>query len=162
MQTQHNESYFKIWSNTQKIGWLGETKGQSRILTLFQPKRTKSQRGLYLIGAQLGINKHLENSDLLALLAVSLAASLCLDRFIIEGDFHVVILVLQHPLSFSRLEDFFVIISDSSFQEAKKINRSINFYAHYVTCWAASIIFLTTFLLLLPLSPMFLLSFLLL
>ena len=81
---------------------------------------------------------------LAAQLAISLAASLLLDRFILEGDSEVVVLALQHPVSALdwRISPF---ISDSlddipfvSSCEGRKINRSTNFCAYTVAHWAVA------------------------
>jgi hypothetical protein len=81
---------------------------------------------------------------LAAQLAISLASVLVLDRFILEGDFEVVVLALQHPncaldwrispIIFDSLD----AILFAFFWEAMKTNRSANFYAYSVTRWAAT------------------------
>jgi hypothetical protein len=81
---------------------------------------------------------------LAALLAASLAVSLQLKKFIIEGDSQTVITALQHPTITqdwsidSIISDSLSILSTSSNWEARKINRSANFYAHHVAYWAAA------------------------
>jgi len=81
---------------------------------------------------------------LAAQLAVSLASSLHLDRFVIEGDSQVVILALQQPTIVQdwRITDIIqqtldMFPPDSSWS-ARKINRSANFGAHYVAHWTAA------------------------
>jgi hypothetical protein len=79
-----------------------------------------------------------------ALLATSLAASLHLSNFIIEGDSLIVITALQFPaLTFDwhiekLILDTIALLPPSSKWEAKKINRSTNFCAHHVAYWAAA------------------------
>jgi hypothetical protein len=81
---------------------------------------------------------------LAALLAASLAVSLQLKKIIIEGDSQTVITALQHPTITqdwsidSIISDSLSILSTSSNWEARKINRSANFYAHHVAHWAAA------------------------
>jgi hypothetical protein len=81
---------------------------------------------------------------LAAQLAVSLAASLHLNRFILEGDSQVVILTLQCPTIVQdwRITDIIKSTLDSippdSSWSARKVNRSANFGAHYVAHWAAA------------------------
>lgn len=77
-------------------------------------------------------------------LAVSLASSLGINRFILEGDSQVVILALQQPTIVQdwRITDIIqntldIIPPDSSWS-ARKVNRSANFGAHYVAHWAAA------------------------
>jgi hypothetical protein len=81
---------------------------------------------------------------LAAKLAVSLALSLHLNRFIIEGDSQVVILALQQPSIVQdwRITDIIhqtldMFPPDSSWS-ARKVNRSANSGAHYVAHWAAA------------------------
>jgi hypothetical protein len=81
---------------------------------------------------------------LAAKLAVSLATSLHLDHFILEGDSQVVISTLRHPnvsqdwrIS-SLILKMIGSISASSSWKATKISRSANFCAHYVAHWAAT------------------------
>jgi len=77
-------------------------------------------------------------------LAVSLATSLGINRFILEGDSQVVILALQQPTIVQdwRITDIIQntldIISPDSSWSAQKVNRSANFGAHYVAHWAAA------------------------
>jgi hypothetical protein len=78
-----------------------------------------------------------EGEALATLLAISLANSLHLDRFIIEGDFELVIHALQNPNSILILDSLDSIPS-TSFWEARKISRSTNFCAHSVARWAAA------------------------
>ena len=72
-------------------------------------------------------------------LAISVACSLNLDQFILEGDSEVVIQALNFPFSDQDWRISPVImtslnnISSDSFWEARKINRNANFYAHSVT-----------------------------
>jgi len=77
-------------------------------------------------------------------LAVSLAASLHLNRFILEGDSQVVILTLQCPTIVQDWRITGIITStldsippDSSWL-ARKVNRSTNFDVHYVAHWAVA------------------------
>jgi hypothetical protein len=81
---------------------------------------------------------------LAAQLAVSLAASMNLKNFIMEGDSLVVITALQNP---SITQDWHIesIIANTltllpapSLWKAKKVNRSANFCAHHVAYWAAA------------------------
>jgi hypothetical protein len=81
---------------------------------------------------------------LAAQLAVSLASSLHLDRFVIEGDSQIVILALQQPniVQDWRITDIIqqtldMFPPDSSWS-VRKVNRSANFGAHYVAHWAAA------------------------
>ena len=81
---------------------------------------------------------------MVAQLAISLAVSLKLDRFIIEGDSEVVVLSLQNP-NFVRDWRISSIILDSlhsvpfaSCWEVRKISRSANFCAHSMARWAAA------------------------
>jgi hypothetical protein len=73
-----------------------------------------------------------------------LAASLHLNRFILEGDSQVVILTLQCPTIVQdwRITDIIKSTLDSippdSSWSARKVNRSANFGAHYVAHWAAA------------------------
>jgi hypothetical protein len=81
---------------------------------------------------------------LAAQLAVSLASSLHLNMFILEGDSQVVILALQDPTIVQdwRITDIITHTLDSippgSTWSVRKINRSANFGAHYVAHWAAA------------------------
>jgi hypothetical protein len=77
-------------------------------------------------------------------LAVSLATSINLENFIIEGDSQVVIMSLQHP---QNMLDWRIspIVSDiidslpaSISWSARKVNRSANFYAHSVAYWVTA------------------------
>jgi hypothetical protein len=71
-------------------------------------------------------------------LAVSLAFSLGLDCFILKGDSEVVFLALRHPNSSSDwrissiIDDIIDSIPFSSSWEARNVNRSANFYVHYI------------------------------
>ena len=76
---------------------------------------------------------------LAALLGVSLASQLNIDRFILEGDSGVVVSALQLPqiskdwhIS-NSISDILGFIPLASSWEVKKVNRSVNFYGHYVT-----------------------------
>jgi hypothetical protein len=75
---------------------------------------------------------------------ISLAASLNLNRFILEGDSQVVILTLQCPTIVQdwRITDIITSTLDSIPPDftwsARKVNRSADFGAHYVTHWAAA------------------------
>ncbi|XP_059451030.1 uncharacterized protein LOC132181816 [Corylus avellana] len=79
-----------------------------------------------------------------ALLAASLAVSLNLKNFTIEGDSLIVISALQFPAiirdwSIEKIIlDSLSLLPPSSKWEAKKINRSANFCAHHVAYWAAA------------------------
>jgi hypothetical protein len=79
-----------------------------------------------------------------ALLAAFLAASLHLSNFCIEGDSLIVITALQFPTLITNwhieklIIDTLALLRPSSKWEAKKINRSANFYAHHVAFWAAA------------------------
>jgi hypothetical protein len=70
---------------------------------------------------------------LLTLLGVSLASQLHIDQFILEGDFEMVIIALQHlDVSKDRgisniISDILVSILVTSSWEAKKVNKSANF-----------------------------------
>ena len=73
-----------------------------------------------------------------------LVNSLQLDWFILEGDFDIVILTLNNPsLSIDWHIDNVILDTLASFQvssqwEARKINRSANFYAHFTAYRAAA------------------------
>jgi hypothetical protein len=81
---------------------------------------------------------------LAAQLAISLACSLNFDRFILEGDFAVVIQALNQPLSNIDWRISLIImdsldnVHSTSFWEVKKINRSANLCAHSVARWASA------------------------
>ncbi|XP_059432574.1 uncharacterized protein LOC132165893 [Corylus avellana] len=81
---------------------------------------------------------------LAARLAVSLASSLRLDRFILEGDSEVVILALRHLDSSpdwsisSVISDILDSIPFASSWEARKVHRSANFSADYLARWVAA------------------------
>jgi hypothetical protein len=72
------------------------------------------------------------------LLACSLATSLHLGNFVIEGDSSIVITALQNPSIISDWQldhvicDIFSLIPASSTWKARKVNRSANFCAHYM------------------------------
>jgi hypothetical protein len=75
---------------------------------------------------------------LAANLAVSLAISLNIQRFILEGDSQIVILALQEPeiaqdwrISLTIHHTIDSILVDS-FLTARNVNISANFCAHYV------------------------------
>ena len=74
----------------------------------------------------------------IAKLAGVLANSLHLEKFILEGDSTVVVLALQNPALSVDLHIKHIIhdtlgsFQVSSLKEARKINRSANFCAHYV------------------------------
>ena len=76
-------------------------------------------------------------------LTTLVAHSLSLDRFILEGDSLVIIQTLNSPLSDQDWRIAPVIMSSlhnilsDSLQEAKKINRSVNFCTHSITRQAA-------------------------
>jgi hypothetical protein len=78
-------------------------------------------------------------------LAISVARSLSLDRFILEGDSLVVIQALNTPFSDQDWRISPVIMSYlhnipfDSLWEARKINRSTNFCVHSVARWASQI-----------------------
>jgi hypothetical protein len=77
-------------------------------------------------------------------LVASLAASLKLKNFTIEGDSKVVIVALQDPSTIHHwtiervIVDSIDTIPASSSWEARKVNRSANFCAHHVAYWAAA------------------------
>jgi hypothetical protein len=81
---------------------------------------------------------------LAALLAATLAASLKLNFFSIEGDSLIVISALQAPTPVHNwqiervIADSINIIPASCSWEAMKINRSANFCAYHVVYWAAA------------------------
>jgi hypothetical protein len=81
---------------------------------------------------------------LAARLAASLASSLNLSKFTIEGDSHIVIMALQHPSIVqdwrieSLISDTIASLPSSSSWQARKVNRSANFCAHHVAFWAAA------------------------
>jgi hypothetical protein len=88
---------------------------------------------------------------LFARLAVSLAISLRLNHFIIEGDSLIVILALQDP-SFTqdwRISSTIESIPPDCSWSARKIDRSVKFCAHYVVHWAVTKV--TTSII--PISP---------
>jgi hypothetical protein len=98
-----------------------------------------------------------------ALLAASLASQLQLSHFVIEGDSLIVISGLLFPAIISDwhiehlIHDTLALLSPTSKWEAKKINRSANFYAHHVaTCPRQE--FTRAAFLPSPLSPLHLLS----
>ena len=75
---------------------------------------------------------------LAALLAIFLVSSFHSDRFIVEGDYEVVFLTLQHP-DFSQdwrifpiIYDILVFIPFASIWEARKVKRNTNFFAYFV------------------------------
>jgi hypothetical protein len=74
----------------------------------------------------------------------SLASSLHLDRFVIEGDSHIVIIALQQPTIVQdwRITDIIqqtlYMFPSDSFLSARKVNRSANFSAHYEAHWVAA------------------------
>jgi hypothetical protein len=74
----------------------------------------------------------------------SIASSLHLDQFVIEGESQVVILALQHPtivhdwLIIDIIQHTLDIIPYDSSWSARKVNRSANFGAHYVAHWATT------------------------
>ena len=77
-----------------------------------------------------------------ALLAASLASSMNLKHFVLEGDSLTVILALTSPVLNQDwhiekiIGDTLTLLPPSSMWEAKKINRSANFCAHHVAFWA--------------------------
>jgi hypothetical protein len=81
---------------------------------------------------------------LAARLIVSLALSLNLGHFILEGDSHVVISALQHPhipqywsislVIWETIDDILALIS----WNAIKVNREVNFCVHHEARWAAA------------------------
>jgi hypothetical protein len=81
---------------------------------------------------------------LAAQLAISLASSLHLNHFVIEGDYQVVIIALQQPTIVQNwhitdiIQNALYIIPPDSSWLAQKVNRSANFDTHYVAHWAAS------------------------
>jgi hypothetical protein len=81
---------------------------------------------------------------LAAWLAASIAASLKLTKFSLEGDSKILIDALKTP---SITVDWHIetviantlsLISSSSLWEAKKIHRSANFCPHHVAYWATA------------------------
>jgi ribonuclease HI len=78
-----------------------------------------------------------------AQLACSIAAKLSYNQFILEGDSEVMVHALNNPNSIrdwrisSIILDSLDSIPDAFIWEAKKIKRSINFYAHSIARWAA-------------------------
>jgi hypothetical protein len=77
-------------------------------------------------------------------MAASLAVSLNLSNFVIEGDSLIVISALQFPAITSDWQiekltlDTLALLPPSSKWEAKKIHRSANLCAHHVASWAAA------------------------
>jgi hypothetical protein len=75
-------------------------------------------------------------------LATSLASSLNLVDFVLEGDYAIVINSLKDPSTVLdwKLDNLISLalslIPSSSLWEARKVNRNANFYAHYVAYWA--------------------------
>jgi hypothetical protein len=73
-----------------------------------------------------------------ALLACSLAVSLHLEKFVIEGDSSIVIIALQNPLIVMDWHidhvicNIFSLFSASYILKARKVNKNANFCAHYV------------------------------
>ncbi|XP_059451183.1 uncharacterized protein LOC132181985 [Corylus avellana] len=82
-----------------------------------------------------------------ALLAAKLATSLKIESFVLEGISDIVISSLQQPSTVldwqiaSLISDVISLIPSSSHWEARKVNRSANFCAHYVAYWAAARVF---------------------
>ncbi|GLT55807.1 hypothetical protein SLA2020_288950 [Shorea laevis] len=78
-------------------------------------------------------------------LAASLAISLSLPVFTLEGDSLTVILALQSPIPSQYwkiadlISDTISLLSVSHSWEAHKVNKSASFYAHYVPYWATAI-----------------------
>ena len=79
-----------------------------------------------------------------ALLVAFLAISLKLDNFSLEGNSSIVIssiqqpsIVLVWPLN-SIISDIVSLIPASFLWNARKVNRSVNFYAHHVANWATA------------------------
>jgi ribonuclease HI len=84
-----------------------------------------------------------EGEAMAAQLAISLATSLNLDLFIIEGDSEVVVQSLQNPKFVRdwRISSIILNSLDSipsaSFWEARKISRNANFCSHSMARWVA-------------------------
>jgi hypothetical protein len=78
------------------------------------------------------------------LLACSIASFNSFDKFILEGDFEVVVHALQNPNSIrdwrisSVILDCLDTIPTTSVWEVRKVKISINFCAHFVTRWVAT------------------------
>jgi hypothetical protein len=78
-----------------------------------------------------------------------LANSLQLEQFILEGDSTIVISYLNEPaLSLDWHFELVIYETLSNFQvssiwEARKINKNVNFYAHYAAYRAAVRVFLS-------------------
>jgi hypothetical protein len=85
-----------------------------------------------------------EGEALAAQLAISIAKSLKMDHFIIEGNSKVVINFLSNPNLIrdwrisSLILDSLDSISSASFWETRKISRSANFCTHSMARWAAT------------------------
>jgi hypothetical protein len=85
-----------------------------------------------------------EREAMVAQLAISLANSLHIDRFIIKDDSKVVVQALQNPNNVQdwRISSFILDSLDSipsdSFWEGREISRSANFCVHLVARWAAA------------------------
>jgi ribonuclease HI len=84
-----------------------------------------------------------EGEAMAAQLALSVAKSLNMDHFIIEGDSEVVVNSLNNPNLIrdwrisSLILDSLESISFASFWEARKISRNANFCAHSMVHWVA-------------------------
>jgi hypothetical protein len=78
-----------------------------------------------------------------ALLACTLATSLHFGNFVIKGDSSTVIYALQNPSIVLDWQldhiicNIFSLIPASSTWKTRKVNRSVNFYTHYVAYRAA-------------------------
>jgi ribonuclease HI len=79
-----------------------------------------------------------------ALLTCSIASSFSFDKFILEGDSKVVVHALQNSNSIrdwmisSIILDCLDTIPTTSVWEVRKVKRSVNFCAHFVTRWVAA------------------------
>jgi ribonuclease HI len=85
-----------------------------------------------------------EGEAMAAHLAISLANSIHMDHYIIEGDSEVVVHALQNPNNIrdwrisSSILDSLESIPSASFWEVRRVKRSANFCAHSVARWAAA------------------------
>jgi hypothetical protein len=115
----------------------------------------------HIVKALSQINPHCDSNygeALATQLAASLAASLQLKFFSLEGDSSVVVAALQTPSMtvdwhIESIANTLFLLPYSSCWEAKKVYKSVNFYAHHVAFWAAARVFSDCILTYLPSPP---------
>jgi hypothetical protein len=102
---------------------------------------------------------HTYGEALAAVLAISLAISLGLQNFTLEGDSHIVIIALQNP---TIIQDWKIAdissnsistISTSYSWKARKVHKSANFCAHHVVYWAVARVAFPLDFLIPPIAP---------